>query len=117
VVGSQLTLITMQALDANCDGVADTALSVSPITSGALPNGCIRYTVTATNAGSAAVTGLVITNATPPLTTYHATVPAATTIGTVTAPAGGAAGTVQATVGTLAAGQSAVMSFGVRITP
>jgi len=32
-------------------------------------------------------------------------------------PAGGAAGTVQATVGTLAAGQSAVMSFGVRITP
>jgi len=117
VVGSQLTLITMQALDANCDGVADTALSVSPITSGALPNGCIRYTVTATNAGSAAVTGLVITNATPPLTTYHATVPAATTIGTVTAPAGGAAGTVQATVGTLAAGQSAVMSFGVRIAP
>jgi uncharacterized repeat protein (TIGR01451 family) len=117
VVGSQVTLVTTQALDANCDGVADTAFSVSPITSGALPGGCVRYTVTATNAGPAQVTGLVITNATPPLTTYHAVVPAATSIGTVTAPAAGAAGSVQATVGTLAPGQSAVLTFGVRITP
>ena len=117
VVGSQVTLVTTQALDANCDGVADTAFSVNAITSGALPGGCIRYTVTATNAGPAAVTGLVITNATPPLTTYHAMVPAATSIGTVTAPASGASGSVQATVGTLAAGQSAVLTFGVRITP
>ncbi len=117
VVGSQVTLVTMQSLDANCDGIADTSFSVNAITSGALPNGCIRYQVTATNAGPVAVTGLVITNATPPLTTYHAVVPAATTIGTVTAPAAGATGSVQATVGTLAPGQSAVLTFGVRITP
>ncbi|MET0384273.1 MAG: hypothetical protein ABW032_12710 [Burkholderiaceae bacterium] len=117
VVGSQVTLVTTQALDANCDGIADTALSVNAITAGALPNGCIRYAVTATNAGPAAITGLVVTNATPPLTTYHAVVPAATTIGTVTAPGAGAAGSVQATVGTLAPGQSAVLTFGVRITP
>lgn len=117
VVGSQVTLVTTQALDANCDGVADTAYSPNAITSGALPGGCIRYTVTATNAGAAAVTGLVITNATPPLTTYHITVPAATTIGTVAAPTSGASGSVQATVGTLAAGQSAMLTFGVRITP
>ncbi len=117
VVGSQVTLVTTQALDANCDGVADTTFSVNAITTGALPGSCIRYQVTATNAGPAAVSGLVINNATPPLTTYHATVPAATSIGTVTAPAAGATGTVQATVGTLAPGQSAVLSFGVRIAP
>ena len=117
VVGSQVTLTTTQALDANCDGVADTVFSVNAITTGALPGGCVRYTVTALNAGPNAVTGLVITNATPPLTTYHATVPAATTIGTVTAPAGGASGSVQATVGSLAPGQSVAMTFGVRITP
>lgn len=117
VVGSQVTLVTTQALDANCDGVADTAYSVAAINAGALPGGCIRYTVTALNAGPTAVTGLVITNATPPFTTYHAVVPAATSMGTVTAPAAGAAGSVQATVGTLAPGQSAVLTFGVRISP
>ncbi len=117
VVGSQVTLTTTQALDANCDGVADTAFSVNAITSGALPGGCVRYTVTALNAGPNPVTGLVITNATPPLTTYHAVVPAATTIGTVTAPGAGTSGSIAATVGTLAPGQSAVLTFGVRITP
>jgi uncharacterized repeat protein (TIGR01451 family) len=118
VVGSQVTLVTTQSLDANCDGVADNGtFSVNAITSGALPGGCVRYTVTATNAGPATITGLVITNATPPLTTYHATVPAATTIGTVTAPGANTAGTIQATVGSLAPGQVAVLTFGVRIAP
>jgi uncharacterized repeat protein (TIGR01451 family) len=117
VVGSQLTLVTTQALDANCDGIADTAFAVTAITSGAFPGGCVRYTVTALNAGPNTITGLVITNSTPPMTTYHAVVPAATSIGTVTTPAAGASGMIQATVGTLASGQSAVLSFGVRITP
>ena len=117
VVGSQVTLVTTQALDANCDGVADTAFSVNAITSGALPGGCIRYTVTALNAGANAISGLVISNATPPLTTYHAVVPAAVTVGSVVAPTAGTSGTVTATVGALAAGQSAVLTFGVRITP
>ncbi len=118
VVGSSVTLTTTQSLDANCDGVADNATyTVNAITSGALPGGCIRYTVTALNAGPTQVTGLVITNATPPLTTYHAVVPAAVTIGTVLPPTAGTSGSITATVGTLAAGQSAVLTFGVRITP
>jgi uncharacterized repeat protein (TIGR01451 family) len=117
VIISQVTLQKTQALDANCDGVADTVLSPNPITSGVLPGACLRYEITATNAGPVAVTGLVISDATPVQTTYHATQAAATTIGTVTAPTGGASGTVQATVGTLAPGQSVVLSFGVRITP
>ena len=53
-----------------------------------------------------------------PLTTYHAVVPAATSVGTITqSPSAGGTGTITATVGSLAPGQSAVLSFGVRITP
>jgi len=48
---------------------------------------------------------------------YTATVAAATTVGSVSAPADGAAGTIQASLGTLAPGQSAVISFGVKINP
>jgi uncharacterized repeat protein (TIGR01451 family) len=117
VVSSQVTLVTMQALDANCDGLADTAFSINAITAGALPNGCVRYQITAINAGAATITGLVITDATPPLTTYHSLVGAAVTIGSVSAPGNGTAGTIQATVGALTPGQSAVLTFGVRINP
>jgi hypothetical protein len=43
--------------------------------------------------------------------------PASTTVGTITNPANGGAGTIVATVGTLAPGQSAVITFGVQINP
>ena len=56
-------------------------------------------------------------DATPANTTYHAAVAATTSQGSVTAPAAGSTGTVSASVGTLAAGASAVVSFGVRINP
>ena len=59
--------------------------------------------------GGSAVDAVVVTDATPSNTTYHAAVAAATTAGTVSAPANGAAGTVQATIGTLSAAQSAVI--------
>ena len=117
VVASQVTLAKTQALDAACDGTADTAYGTAPITTGAAPGACIRYQITATNAGAANITSLVISDATPANTTYSATVAAATTAGTVSAPANAAAGTIQATVGTLTPGQSAVLSFGVRINP
>lgn len=117
VIVSQITLITTQALDANCDGVADTAFSVAPITTGAAPGGCIRYEVTATNVGPAAITNLVISDATPPYTTYISTVAASATAGTVTAPTTGIAGTIQTTVASLAPGAAVVLKFGVRIDP
>ena len=117
VIGGQVTLTKLQALDANCDGVADSAFSTTSITTGAVPGACVRYQITATNVGTSNATVLVVSDATPSNTTYHATVPAATTIGTVTAPAGGSVGTISATVGTLTPGQSAVVTFGVRIDP
>lgn len=115
--GAQLALSKTQALDANCDGAADTAFSAANISAGAIPGACIRYEITATNGGVANVSAVVISDNIPANTVYHATAPAATTVGTVTAPAAGAGGVVQATVGILSPGQSAKMSFGVRIAP
>jgi uncharacterized repeat protein (TIGR01451 family) len=114
---TQVTLTKTQALDANCDGVADTAFSSNPITTGAIPGACIRYQITATNSGATSVSTVVISDNTPANTSYHATVGASTTLGTVLNPLAGLTGTVQAIVGTLLPGQSASMSFGVRINP
>lgn len=117
VVAGQVSLVKVQVLDAACDGTPDTVYSSINISSGAIPGACIRYQITATNVGTANVTSVVVSDATPANTVYTATVAAATTAGSVSAPADGAAGTIQASLGTLAPGQSAVISFGVKINP
>lgn len=114
-LGGQVALVKTQSIDANCDGVADLLYLQTNIVAGAVPGACIRYHITATNAGLTSVTGLSITDAIPANTTYHGTVAAASTVGSVAAPSNGAIGTVTATVGILTAGQSAVLSFGVKI--
>jgi len=119
-VGAELKVSKTQALDANCDGVADTAFSADNITAGAVPGACIRYEITATNQGSNAVGAVVINDVTPANTTYHLyslTTGAQTTQGLVIAPLPGLTGLVQATVGTLLPNGAAKMSFGVRINP
>lgn len=113
----QVTLAKVQALDANCDGVADTAFSSANITTGAVPGACIRYQITATNTGITNVNSVVIRDNIPAHTTYHAGVGAGSTLGTILAPLADAVGLVQATVGVLTPGQSTAMTFGVRILP
>jgi trimeric autotransporter adhesin len=117
VIAGNLVLLKEQALDANCDGVADTGFSNANISAGATPGACVRYRVTITNIGTSDALSVVVSDATPSNTTYHATVAASSTQGATTAPAGGTAGTVSTTVGTLAPSASAVLSFGVRINP
>ena len=117
VIAGNLVLFKEQALDANCDGIADTAFSNANITAGATPGACVRYRVTITNIGTSSVLSVVVSDATPANTTYSAAVAAAVSQGSITAPGAGTTGTVSASVGTLAAGASAVMSFGVRINP
>ena len=117
VIVGQLTLTKLQALDANCDGTPDTAYGSGNINAGAVPGACVRYQITATNVGVASVSSVVVSDATPANTVYTATNPAATTAGTITAPANGAAGMIQASIGTLTPGQSAAVTFGVRINP
>ena len=117
VIAGNLVLLKQQALDANCDGIADTSFSNANISAGATPGACVRYRVTITNIGTSDVISVVLSDATPANTTYHAAVAATTSQGSVTAPAAGSTGTVSASVGTLAAGASAVVNFGVRINP
>lgn len=116
VMSSQLTLVIMQALDAACDGVADYAVTIAPITNGA-PGACVRYEVTATNAGPATLSDVVVNVPTPAYTTYTITVPAAGSSGTVTAPADGATGQLTLSLPSLAPGASVVLRYGVRINP
>jgi trimeric autotransporter adhesin len=117
VIAGNLVLLKEQALDAACDGVADTAFSTANITAGAVPGACVRYRITITNIGAADVLSVVLSDATPANTTYHAVVPAAATQGAVSTPTAGSAGTLSANVGTLTPTASAVLTFGVRINP
>jgi trimeric autotransporter adhesin len=116
-IAGNLVLLKEQALDANCDGIADTAFSNANVSAGAIPGACIRYRVTITNIGTSDVLSVVLSDSPPANTTYTAAVPASATQGAVTAPANGTIGTVSAAVGTLAPGASASVSFGVRINP
>jgi len=112
---SLVELVKTQALDANCDGVADTAFSNAPITAGAVPGACIRYQIVGTNKGVTTINAMVMTDVIPTHTTYHAGAVANTLLGSILAPLAGAVGNVSATVGNLAPGASNTMSFGVKI--
>ncbi len=117
VVLGNLSLTKEQALDAACNGTLGTYTQAS-ITTGAVPNACLHYRITVTNIGTASATSVVISDTTPAYTLYDTGGgAAATTVGTVAAPTAGGTGTVVATVGTLAPGASAVLTFGVRIQP
>jgi uncharacterized repeat protein (TIGR01451 family) len=115
VIDGELRLVKQQALDANCDGVPDTAYQQTNITAGAVPGACVIYQINATNAGTSNITNVVVSDATPAFTLYRNIPPASTTVGTIVAPANGTAGTISATVGTLTPGQSAVIVFAVKI--
>jgi hypothetical protein len=56
VIAGELRLVKDQAIDANCDGVADTAFGQTNITAGAVPGACVIYRLTATNAGASNIT-------------------------------------------------------------
>src|SRR4029078_4963787 len=117
VLNGQIQIVKRQALDADCDGNPETAFTNANITAGAIPCACLRYEITVKNVGTASVSNLVVSDATPANTVYSNAVPASTTVGTISTPANGAAGTVTATVGSLAPGQSAVIVIGIRINP
>jgi uncharacterized repeat protein (TIGR01451 family) len=117
VINGQIQIVKRHGLDADCDGTPETPFDVINITTGAVPAACLRYEIVVTNVGSANVTNVVVSDATPANTTYSAAIPASTDVGTIVAPPAGTTGTITATVGTLAPGQSATIVFGVRIDP
>ncbi|GAB3659644.1 beta strand repeat-containing protein [Ramlibacter alkalitolerans] len=131
VIAGNLTLVKEQALDTNCDGTPE---FVAPITTwtqatlSAKPDQCVLYRVTVTNVGAADATNVVVSDATPTFTKIS-TVPSIASghaDSRIVAPplAVGATGSIKAhigmnasdtTGGILPAGQSAVITFGVRI--
>ena len=118
VISGDVRLVKEQALDANLDGLPDSAYGTTDITTGALPGRSIRYRITVTNIGSVAATVVKVFDTTPAYTTYTSTGPAATTRGSVTtAPANGASGALEFNIGALNPGESAIITFGVIITP
>jgi uncharacterized repeat protein (TIGR01451 family) len=120
VIVGQVLMTKTQALDTGCTGLAGPyTYSTASITTGAVPGSCVLYQITATNVGTADVTTVIVSDATPANTTYKVggVSTAATTVGSITAPGDGTAGTISATVGTLAPAASAVITFGVKINP
>ncbi len=120
VISADLTLLKKQALDTNCDGTIDMSFTTLDVNT-ALPGNCLRYEITVKNNGSTTATNIVVSDATPPFTTYDSTVPLAVTVpaGTTAtnsvAPANGSAGTISVGLNKLAPGASAVINFGVKI--
>jgi trimeric autotransporter adhesin len=121
VIAGNLKLVKEQALDAACDG-SGSAWTQAALSSA--PGKCIMYRITVTNVGAADATGVTVSDATPTYTTISTL--AATSSGSIAGPAVGASGGITAYVGTgatssaggtIAAGQSAVVTFGVKIAP
>lgn len=117
VISGNVTLTKTQRLNATCSAANVGTYSTTTLTTGAVPGACIDYQITVQNLGSADATGVTVSDATPAFTVL-ALAPATTT-GTITAPtpAVGASGSITATIGTLAAGASAVVTFAVKIQP
>ncbi|MEC7120091.1 MAG: NEW3 domain-containing protein [Pseudomonadota bacterium] len=107
-----LRLVKSQALDTDCDGVADGAYGTGTLA--AEPGACIVYRIVATNEGSGTVTNVVINDTTPAYTTLSTA--AVATVGAISAtPALGGTGTITNQVGSLAPAANAQLDFGVEI--
>ncbi len=115
VINSQVTIVKRQALDAACDGTEDAAFTTLNLTTGAVPNACIRYEIVVTNTGTTPISGLVVNDATPANTVSSNAASASTSQGSILVPADGTSGPVTATLGALAPGASATVRFNVRI--
>jgi len=115
VINSQVTIVKRQALDAACDGTEDAAFTTLNLTTGAVPNACIRYEITVTNTGTTPVNSVVINDATPANTTSSNSALAFASQGTIVVPGDGATGAVVANLGTLLPGASATIRFSIRI--
>ncbi len=115
VTAGNVRLVKTQALDADCDA-GEAAGSYVQGTISAKPGQCIVYRIVATNQGNAAVTGVVITDATPAFTTISTVATNTPSVpANISSPGVGATGTVTDNVGPLAPAATAQIDFGVKI--
>ncbi|MCX7872744.1 MAG: DUF11 domain-containing protein, partial [Verrucomicrobiae bacterium] len=114
VIAGDIVLVKEQALDANNDGQPDAPFTTQQLTTGAVPGTTILYRITVRNQGTAQATDVVVIDSTPVYTTYAGG--ASTSKGSVTqVPSVGATGTLKFTIGTLNPGETATITFSVKI--
>lgn len=77
-VGGGLDLIKYQALDAACDGTADTAFTNSTVIIQAKPGACVIYKIDAINRDINTLTNIVMSDAAPAYTTLTTPTPTLT---------------------------------------
>ncbi|PON17549.1 hypothetical protein C2W62_12625 [Candidatus Entotheonella serta] len=112
VISGDVSLHKTQALDADCNGVADTAFGMVNLL--ATLGQCVCYEVIATNTSTTNTVNSVFNDMTPIYTTLS--VAPAVTLGSITQqPALDTNGPIVANVGTLAPLQASVLSFCVQI--
>lgn len=76
ITEGNVSLEKYQAIDATCDGTADTAFGKATVQ--AKPGACIIYKIDATNGSSTTVTNVVVSDAVPAYTTLTTPAPALT---------------------------------------
>lgn len=112
---SDVSIRKQQALDANCDGVAETAFTHALFT--AEPGQCVIYQLTSTNTGAEPVQNVRIQDATPAYTSFitNGGLPNLSQGALAVAINNGGHGEIIGLMGTLPAGASATLIFGIRI--
>ena len=118
ITATQIRLLKLQALDANCDGTAEGSYTAATLTIGRNADGsgqCVLYRVTVQNQGALDIGAFTFYDNTP-ASTVMAFAPSCAncTTGTIISPAIGQTGNVSGSLPFVASGQSNVFEFGVR---
>lgn len=116
VTSGDADLDKQQALDADCDGTADTTFGDAILNPA--PNECVIYQITATNSSTVTLTDLTISDTTPAFTSYETcsgACVATSTTGTLSTPAQGSGGEVSSSFNSLPPNASEVLTFTVRL--
>jgi len=114
ITSGDILIVKEQAPDIGCDGTLDGAythrlFAVEP------GGNCVRYRLTATNAGTERVFNAVIEDATPPFTAYRAPASCSDPGCTITEPGDGGTGRVAGEIDAVGPGESVVLIFAVMI--
>ncbi len=118
ITATQIRLLKLQALDANCDGTADGSYTAATLTIGRNADGtgqCVLYRVTVQNQGALNIGEFTFRDNTP-ASTVMAFAPscAACTSSSLVAPVIGESGKISGIVPAVASGASHTFEFGVR---
>lgn len=112
---SDVSIRKQQALDANCDGIEETAFTHALFT--AEPGQCVIYQLIATNTGDLQVRNVRIQDATPAYTSFNTTggLPTVSQGSLATPISQGDTGEIIANLGHLEAGTQGILTFGIKI--